>query len=81
MDEEVKIADIQYECINEFSVELYDGDGFPTNEYKSIPVGSIWCKDADTNIIGGEVHLDCFETLDWIEIPKDRLTACFNELE
>ena len=80
MDEEDKIVDKQYNCIKDFNIQLYEEDGFPLDEHKTVTIGSVWCEDKETNIIGGEIHLDCFETLDWIEITRDRLSECFKEV-
>jgi len=44
-----------------------------------VPVGSIWYED-DSNIIGGEIHLECASEADdigWIEIPRADLERYF----
>lgn len=80
MDEKDRISDRQFECIEDFLINLYDEDCFSTDEYKTVQKGSCWVEDTDTNYIGGEIHLDCFETLDWIEITKERLDKYFKLL-
>ena len=80
MNDEDRLADKQYECIKEFKVKLYEENGIPLGEYTTIPVNSFWIEDLDTDYIGGEIHLDCFETFDWIEISREKLDKYFKEV-
>lgn len=62
-----------YKCIKEFSLELYDDNGFIIeNEYVDINEGTIWYipEDEDYRLIDGEVRLEN-EAMDWIEITKE----------
>ena len=62
-----------YKCIKEFSLELYDDNGFIIeNEYIDINKGTIWYipEDEDYRLIDGEVRLEN-EEMDWIEITKE----------
>lgn len=70
---------MEYKCIKEMCIGKVDADGFPTGEWGIIPVGSMWFEDS-TNIIGGEVHLECTSGADdfgWIEITRADLEECF----
>ena len=76
---------IEYKCIKEFSVDLLDDDCKYTGKTKKITVGSRWQR-AGYNLGDGEVHLEKYAvrkgnlTGHWIEIPKERLNECFEEL-
>lgn len=70
----------EYKCIKEIWLEKYDGDGFSTEEYGCVPIGSIWMRDDAANIVGGEVHLECIDGADgfgWIEITESDLVSHF----
>ena len=57
-----------------------DEDGFWTDEEGQVPVGSEWYTDETTNILDGEVHLECVSGCDdfgWIEISKENLKENF----
>ena len=83
---------MKYKCIYPLCLPKFDDDGFDTDKYGSISIGSIWKINNETNIIGGEVHLDkiseqtnnktneqdCFT---WIEISKETLSKAFKEIE
>lgn len=71
----------EYKCTENFSIELYDSDGFPTEEYKEIDIGTIWYRDDESNIIGGEIHLESTGDLGWLEISLERLQERFELLE
>lgn len=70
-----------YECIKDFQIENYDEHGFPKCEYSTIKSGSKWERDDETDIIGGDVHLESADGLQWIEISKDTLRDFFKESE
>lgn len=70
-----------YECVNDFQIEKYDEHGFPTCEYLTVKIGSKWERDDDTDIIGGEVHLENVDGSQWIEISNDTLMDYFRESE
>ena len=67
-----------YKCIKEFEYEVYDDYGFPTGEYKTVKVGTVW-EVSSENYIGGEIHLDNIDVLDWIEISRETLKEFFRE--
>lgn len=71
-----------YRCINSFTVDLYDNIGMMTGGYVEVGRGSIWERDDDeeANVIGGEVHLDNPETMEWLEIPEKDLEEYFEPL-
>ena len=71
---------MKYRCINEFYIEIYDEGWMPTGEYRTIPVGTVWDLDESTNNIGGGVHLDNDDE-GWIEISRDTLEECFEEVK
>ncbi len=66
-----------YECIKDFQIEIYDEHGFSTCEYSTVKSGSKWERDDDTDIIGGDVHLDSVDGLQWIEVSNDTLSDYF----
>jgi len=69
-----------YRCIESFCVDKYDGDGFHTGESEVIEMGSLWSRDDDINVIGGEVHLESVtDNLQWLEIPFETLSNNFKE--
>lgn len=68
---------MKYRCINSFTVDSYDFNEMPTEEYVEISRGSIWERDDETNIIGAEVHLDNPETMEWLEISEKDLEEYF----
>lgn len=66
----------QYICIKGFSLPLHDDDGNRIeNERIEVHNGDVF-ERTDTNIIGGEVHLEA-DNGDWIEISEDRFKKCF----
>lgn len=70
-----------YECINDFCVEKYDENGFPTEKYITIKKGTKWELNNHTDLIGGENHLDKIDGTEWIEISNDTLRYYFKESE
>lgn len=68
-----------YECVVDFELEKYDEDGFWTEEYVTIRKGSQWEIDSESDIIGGEIHLDNVDGTQWIEISKETLNRYFKE--
>ena len=71
---------MKYRCVIPFAVDKYDESGFNTNGCFEIECGSIWECDDETNVIGGEVHLDNTETMEWLEIPEKDLEEYFEPL-
>lgn len=71
---------MEYRCIKEMILEKYDGDGCSICGYGTVPIGSIWYEDDSSNILGGEIHLECKSGADdfgWIEITMKDLAAYF----
>ncbi|MEH2957810.1 hypothetical protein [Candidatus Merdisoma sp. JLR.KK006] len=58
-----------------------DEDGFEIpNECGFVKVGSIWERDDDVSIIGGDVHLESLDNVSdfgWLEITFDDLKENF----
>ena len=74
---------MKYKCIKEMCMQKYDEDGFWTNEEGHVPAGSEWCIDETTNILDGEVHLECINGCDdfgWIEISNENLKENFEKV-
>lgn len=69
-----------YKCIKEFGLNVVDMNGFCTNDWNTVPVGSIWELNNDVNYMGGENHLQS-EGLIWIEIPNEDLKEYFEEVK
>ena len=72
-----------YKCIKEFSLELYDDNGFIIeNEYMDINKGTIWYipEDEDYRFIDGEVRLEN-EEMNWIEITKETFKNNFEPIQ
>ncbi len=74
---------MEYRCIKEMHLQKFDEDGFSTDEYGTVTVGSTWYEDKTADIIGGEVHLDCEneEDFGWIEITKADLKEFFEPVD
>ena len=72
----------RYVCVESFSVPLCDDDGFTIDNRNSvIEAGTVW-EITDNDIIGGEIHLEEVDkTWHWLEIPKERFEAYFQEAE
>lgn len=70
----------QYRCIEGFTVDNYDENGFLVENSQSVvEKGTIYELDESGNtMIGGEVHLDGADGL-WLEIPKAALNEYFEE--
>lgn len=72
---------MKYKCVKEMCLSKCDGDGFEIpNEYGFVTVGSIWERDDDANIIGGDVHLESLDNASdfgWLEITFDDLEENF----
>ena len=71
---------MKYRCKKDFPIEIYDEHGMPTTEYRDIKSGTVWTRDDNADYIGGEVHLDNEETMEWIEISHETLREYFEEL-
>lgn len=65
-------------CINGFSVEKYDDNGFLIeNEYKTVEEGSIWDVEEDSfRVVGGEIRLT-HDEYGWLELPKEHFESDF----
>ena len=76
------MSEKRYRCIKEFQIPLYDSetDGW-TDEEMAIKKDSVWSEDNGTKIIDGEIRLENDNTGEWIEITKERLDECFEEIE
>ena len=74
---------MEFKCVNEIHIPMCDGNGFTTGEWGAVEVGSRWFQDNDSNIIGGEVHLEAINSNDfgWIEITYEELKRNFEVIE
>lgn len=75
---------MKYECIKALRLSLFDEDGFDTDKYGYIRVGSVWETNNKANIIGGEIHLDKISgksDYNWIEISEETLKESFRAVE
>ena len=65
-------------CINGFSVEKCDDDGFALDdEYETVEEGSIWdIKEDNFRVIDGEIRLTNDEGA-WLELPKEHFETDF----
>ena len=72
----------KYRCKKSFVVDEYDADGFLIeNSQMVIEKGSIYELDKNGSILGLEVHLDNTENGSWLEITKEDLEECFEEVK
>lgn len=71
---------MRYKCVTAFYLEKYDCDGFSTDEYTEVNTGEVY-EVGDSDIIGGEIHLDGTNVNRWIEISKETLEKYFEEVE
>lgn len=75
----------RYKCIKSFCVDNYDADGFLIeNSSTVIEEGKIYELDeSGYMMIGGSdhVHLDAVDDGSWLEITKEHLKECFDEVE
>ncbi len=72
-----------YECVDDFSVDVVDGDGF-TEEQDGFWVkkGSMWKIDNDAvNVTGADVHLEELTGMNWLELSEERLKSCFRAMK
>ena len=63
-----------------YSVEKYDDNGFPTDEWLEFEIGSEW-EITDDSYIGGDIHLNGLTHNVWIEISRDTFTEYFSAHE
>lgn len=72
----------KYKCIQGFTVDKCDGDGFTIEECGiSVEVGTVWYDyEEEYRFIGGEIRLEN-EDETWIEIPGDNVNAWFEEVQ
>ena len=73
-----------YECIKDFEVEIYDDEGFSTNEYFTVNKGTIWEPHLKHYYDYSDIHLTaCDDNADynWIEISYDTLNEYFKKCE
>lgn len=71
-----------YECIEEFCVDIVDGDGFTEKQDGFyVEKGSMWEVDnEEVNVTGAEVHLEELDGMNFLEISKNRLGTNFREV-
>lgn len=76
---------MKYRCIKEMCLPKCDGDGFEIpNQYGFVTVGSIWERDDDISIAGGDVHLESLDDdgdFGWAEMPIEELRQNFTLVE
>jgi len=72
----------QYVCVEGFSVEKCDDDGFVIeNEYSEIEKGTVW-ELTSGSIIGADIHLEeVGKSYRWLEITKERFELYFQEVK
>lgn len=73
-----------YECIKDFEVEIYDDEGFSTDEYFTVKKGSIWETNLKPYYGYSDIYLTaCDDNADynWLEISHARLNEYFKECE
>ena len=73
-------------CTEGFSIDLVDDDGFFTGKYDEVQKGSLWeLQEDDYRLVGGSdtVRLKGVGPANgmWLEIVKERLEMCFEEVE
>ena len=73
---------MKYKCIKNLYIDKYDEDGFSTDEWFFVTVGSIWKVDNDTpKIIGDNDTVRLVSEYKWIEILKSTLSEHFEEIK
>lgn len=81
---EFRIIDKAYTCVEGFSIEKWDDNGFPIdNEYVEVEKGSLWLtpeEDENYRFIDGDIRLERTDSLQWIEITKEHLEKHFKEI-
>ena len=72
-----------YDCIEDFYVDIVDGDGFTEKQDgMRIRKGSMWKIDEEAvNIMGTDIHLEELTGMNWLELSKERLNRCFRIVE
>lgn len=70
-----------YKCIKDFSIEECDDNGFPTGGFFIIKSGTKWERNRCMDIVGGDVHLECADGSQWIEISYDDLDKYFTKTD
>ncbi|CEQ04103.1 Uncharacterised protein [[Clostridium] sordellii] len=70
-----------YKCIEGFTVDICDGDGFTIEESGFVvEEGSIWeVNEEAINLLGADIHLENDDS--WIEISKEILEECFIKIK
>lgn len=71
---------MKYRCIESFSVEGCNDDGFPYNIDVKIESGSVWEADKNADMIGGDIHLDDYASMKWVEISMENLERYFEPI-
>lgn len=75
------MSDKRYICIKAFCVDHYDDGFLIENDSVVIEKGSVYKLDeSDRTMIGGKIHLDSINDNSWIEITKQDLSECFEEV-
>lgn len=75
-----KCEEMHYMCIEDFVVDLVDGDGFLIEEdSRKISKGSIWWEHSN-NVSNGYKRLDN-EDNGWVELDEETFNRCFKLLE
>ena len=71
---------MKYRCKESFELDCYTDEDMLTIGRVEIACESTWERDDETDIIGGEVHLDNPETMEWLEISEEDLKRYFEPL-
>ena len=71
---------MKYRCKESFELDCYTDEGMLNIGRVEIACESTWERDDETDIIGGEVHLDNPETMEWLEISEEDLERYFEPL-
>lgn len=69
----------KYRCVNPFSVEKYDDDGFATGKEMKVRNGSVWEKDEEPyRFVGDDDTIRLMnDKYGWLEITEDTFEKHF----
>ena len=75
---------MKYVCKEEFFIEEYDDDGWPTDKYMSIKVGEVYEVNDDWHRVAGgydTIRLENNENGNWLELQQTTIDQYFDKIE
>ena len=74
---------MKYKCIEGFSVEMFDDDGFTTDDVLDVEPGDVYeVETSGFRVLGvkNSIRLEC-ENGNWLELPQETVDRYFGKVD